>query len=79
MPAVTVINTLPHFVTPQEHADIVSRTPETFSDIPPVLRQKRENVTIAFDPPIPEFTDDNKGTLYVVERYHMILLELHCF
>lgn len=77
MPAVTVIDALPRFVTPQEHAEIVSRTPESFASIPSVLRHKQDNVTVSLDPPIAEFNDDNKGSIYVVERLAKNILLLY--
>lgn len=69
MPAITIISALPHYVSREEHAEITSRTPENFSDIPPVLRRKEEGVRVALEPPLPDWTpDDLKGTLYIIER-----------
>ncbi|KAG8906058.1 hypothetical protein FRB99_007715 [Tulasnella sp. 403] len=68
MPAITVITSLPPYITAQEHSQITSKTPEDFSSIPPVLRHKQENVSVQLEPPIPELSSDNaKGTLYVIE------------
>ncbi len=70
MPAIQPINTLPAYSSPEEYQSIVASTPDSFSDIPPVLRHKEENVTVTVDPPLPpEFSGDElKGTLYVLTR-----------
>lgn len=69
MPALTIITELPHFVSKEEHAEITSRTPENFNDIPPMLRMKEENIRVEFEPPLPMFAEqDLTGTLYVIER-----------
>ncbi|KAF8907369.1 regulator of volume decrease after cellular swelling-domain-containing protein, partial [Gymnopilus junonius] len=59
---------LPRYDSPEEHAILVGSTPNSFSDIPPVIRHKEENVTISLDPPHEGFTNENalKGTLYVL-------------
>jgi len=68
MPAIQPINALPASCSPEEYDSIVASTPDSFSDIPPVLRHKEENVTVVIEPPLsPEFSvDDLKGTLYVL-------------
>ncbi|KAG9031957.1 hypothetical protein FS837_002850 [Tulasnella sp. UAMH 9824] len=50
MPAIQPISSLPHSVSPAEHTEFISKTPENFSDIPPVLRHKQENVTVELIP-----------------------------
>ncbi|KAG8899833.1 hypothetical protein FRC00_000860 [Tulasnella sp. 408] len=50
MPAIQPISSLPHSVSPAEHAEFISKTPESFADIPPVLRHKQENVTVELIP-----------------------------
>ncbi|KAG9015254.1 hypothetical protein FRB93_012953 [Tulasnella sp. JGI-2019a] len=68
MPAITIITELPHFVSKEEHAEITTRTPEDFSDIPPVIRRKDENVRVELDPALPNLAaQDLTGTLYVIE------------
>lgn len=76
MPALTEITTLPHHILPEEHKQIIGSTPQSFSDIPPVLRHKEENVTITLDPPIQEFASPeySRGTIYVIERYVLYVL-----
>lgn len=71
MVSTTIISSVPSFVSPDEHRDLVGATPESFSDIPPVLRHKEENVTVLFDPPLEHLSpgDDSKGVLYVIDRY----------
>lgn len=70
MPAATLISAVPTFVSPEEHSALVASTPVSFSDIPPVLRHKEDNVAVTFDPALPGFApaDGAQGTLYVVER-----------
>lgn len=69
MAPLTLITTLPHFVLPAEHEEIVSSTPASFSDIPTVLRHKEENVSVTLDPPLEGLSaeDCSDGTLYVIE------------
>lgn len=65
-----LVNTIPKFNSPEEHRDLVATTPESFSDIPPVLRHKEENVSVVLDPTLDGFSpeDSAQGTLYVLER-----------
>ncbi|KZT06114.1 uncharacterized protein LAESUDRAFT_726336 [Laetiporus sulphureus 93-53] len=65
----TLITTLPAFHTLEEHDNFVASTPASFSDIPPVLRHKEENVSVTIDPPLSGFSSDDcaVGTLYVLE------------
>ncbi|CCM07058.1 uncharacterized protein FIBRA_09380 [Fibroporia radiculosa] len=65
----TLINALPPFISPDEHRAIIASTPSSFSDIPPVLRHREENVSVTIDPPFEGFTaqDAANGTLYVIE------------
>lgn len=69
MVSTTIISSVPSFVSPDEHRDLVGATPESFSDIPPVLRHKEENITVLFDPPLEHLSpgDDSKGVLYVID------------
>ncbi|KAF9453482.1 hypothetical protein P691DRAFT_658575 [Macrolepiota fuliginosa MF-IS2] len=67
MSAIQIVAALPTFVTQDEHTSIVASTPNSFNDIPPVIKHKEENVTVVLDPPLPEFSGDElKGTLYVL-------------
>ncbi|KAF8485816.1 regulator of volume decrease after cellular swelling-domain-containing protein [Russula ochroleuca] len=75
MPAVSFIDAVPNHVSLEEHRLLTGATPTSFSDIPPVLRQKVDNVRIAFDPPLDNFSPDDGalGTLYIIESvlvYH---------
>ncbi|KAG6848483.1 hypothetical protein H0H93_016628 [Arthromyces matolae] len=64
---ITTISTLPTFVTPDEHASLITSTPSSFSSIPPVVHHTELNVRIALDPPVPEFdTGSDDGTLYIL-------------
>ncbi|KAL0575085.1 hypothetical protein V5O48_006888 [Marasmius crinis-equi] len=69
MTAVTVITATPHFVSADERKILVGSTPQSFNDIPPVLRHKEENVAVSLDPPLTGFSDEDgaQGTLYVIE------------
>ncbi|TFY76150.1 hypothetical protein EWM64_g7861 [Hericium alpestre] len=69
MPAVTLISSVPHYISPDEHKTLTGTTPASFRDIPPVLRHQEENVSVAFDPPLEGFSaaDCAQGTLYVIE------------
>lgn len=71
MPAATLTTSLPIFVGPEEHRNIVGTTPTSFNDIPPKLCHKEENVSVTLDPPLEGFSteDGAHGTLYVIERY----------
>ncbi|RDB29459.1 Methylosome subunit pICln [Hypsizygus marmoreus] len=68
MPAVTLINALPNFVSPEEHRVLAASTPTSFNDIPPVLRHQEPNVAIKLDPAVDGFTDADaaQGTLFVL-------------
>jgi len=71
MPAVSFIDAIPNHVSVEEHRALTGATPTSFSDIPPVLRQKVDNVRLTFDPTpdglSPE--DGANGTLYIIERF----------
>lgn len=76
MVSATLISSLPPFASPDQHSAIVGATPDSFSDIPPVLRLTENDVHVAFDPPLDEFTEHDgvSGRLYVIERYEASLL-----
>ncbi|KAJ7242760.1 regulator of volume decrease after cellular swelling-domain-containing protein [Mycena haematopus] len=69
MPSVTLIASIPNFVSREEHTHIAAETPISFTDIPPVLRHKEENVSVTLDPPLDGFLaeDGAQGTLYIIE------------
>lgn len=71
--AIVLIDALPKFISPEEHRNLVASTPASFSDIPPVLRHKEDNVSITLDPPVDAFSaaDAANGSLYVIERCDM--------
>lgn len=64
-----IISSLPSFISPEEHKTLTSTTPESFTSIPPILRLQEPNVSVSFDPPLPDFGPDdcNRGTLYIIE------------
>ncbi|KAI9512960.1 regulator of volume decrease after cellular swelling-domain-containing protein [Russula earlei] len=69
MPAVSFIDAIPNHVSIDEHRSLTGATPASFSDIPPVLRQKVDDVRVAFDPPLDGFSpeDGARGTLYIID------------
>lgn len=80
MASITLVDALPKFVSPEEHKTLVASTPASFSDIPPVLRHKEENVSITLDPVLETFSAEDcaNGTLYVIERYETRLYFMAC-
>ena len=74
-PAIIPVDALPTYISPEEHKELVASTPASFNDIPTVLRLKEENISITLDPAIPEFGTEEcaNGTLYVLERYFIVL------
>ncbi len=50
MPGLKSIADVPNFVSKEEHTALVGSTPTSFNDIPPILKHKEENVSVAIDP-----------------------------
>ncbi|KAI0292157.1 regulator of volume decrease after cellular swelling-domain-containing protein [Russula brevipes] len=69
MPAISFVDAVPNHISVEEHRSLTGVTPSSFSDIPPVLRQKVDNVRVAFDPSLDDFSPDDAalGTLYIIE------------
>lgn len=69
--AIEIITALPTFITPEEHKNQTSQTPTSFADIPPVIRHLQSDVTVKFEPPLQDLSEDDlkHGSLYVIERY----------
>ncbi|CAK5268610.1 unnamed protein product [Mycena citricolor] len=68
MPAATLIQSLPNFISRENHTALVSQTPSSFNDIPPVVCHIEQNVSVTLDPPLDGFAQSNaQGTLYVIE------------
>lgn len=78
MPAISPINALPSFTSLEENKNILASTPSSFQDIPPVLRHREENVSIALDPALEGFSADAAahGTLYVLTRSFSFIYKL---
>lgn len=74
MPAVSFIDAIPRHVSVEEHRTLTGATPASFSDIPPVLMQKIDNIRVAFDPPLDGFSPEDGaiGTLYIIERFSFL-------
>jgi len=71
MPAITLIQSLPNFVSEDEYGTIIGSTPSSFATLPSVIKHKEENTSVKIDPPIEGFTEEDakNGTLYVLTRY----------
>jgi len=65
MPAVNLISTLPNFTSQDEHTTLVGSTPNSFTDIPPVIRHKEEGVSVVLEPELEGFSN-GQGTLYIL-------------
>lgn len=70
MAPITFISDPPRCITIHEHGQLVTSTPESFNDIPPIIHYKEERLSITLDPPLQGFTEEDcaSGTLFVVER-----------
>ncbi len=70
MPGLKSIADVPNFVSKEEHTALVGSTPTSFNDIPPILKHKEENVSVAIDPAFEGFPSENsvQGTLYILTR-----------
>jgi len=68
MPTVNLISTLPTFTSQDEHATLVGSTPNSFIDIPPVIKHKEEGVSVLLEPQLEGFSNEDaaQGTLYVL-------------
>lgn len=71
MPAVSFTDSIPYHVSVEEHRTLTGVTPTSFGDIPPVLRQKVDDVRLTLDPSLDGFSpeDGALGTLYIIERF----------
>jgi hypothetical protein len=69
-PAMTlaVITSVPNYVSEEQHRELVSSTPSSFSEIPPVLCYREENISVVLDPPLQGFSEEDgaTGTLYLL-------------
>jgi chloride channel, nucleotide-sensitive, 1A len=76
MPGVSLIDAIPNHVSIEEHRTLTGTTPTSFGDIPPILRQRVDNVRLTFDPSLDGFSpeDGALGTLYIIERFLIPLL-----
>ena len=79
MPIITPISTKPNYISQEEHREAISTTPNSFSDIPPVLRYSEDNVKVVLEPPLEGFSeeDSQSGTLYIIERSGLITTKMH--
>ena len=85
MPALNLISTLPTFTSQDEHRTLVGSTPNSFTDIPPVIKRKEECVSVVLEPRLEGFSNEDaaQGTLYVLTRsvvfYHFVLVHDNLF
>ena len=79
MPLITPISTKPNYISQEEHREAISTTPNSFSDIPPLLRYSEDNVKVVLEPPLEGFSeeDSQSGTLYIIERSGLITTKMH--
>ncbi|KZT41281.1 hypothetical protein SISSUDRAFT_1069956 [Sistotremastrum suecicum HHB10207 ss-3] len=75
MSTISLISELPSYISPEQRSQLSSSTPESFSDILPVLRHTQPNVSVKFDPLFDGFSteDSQSGTLYVIESVLVFL------
>ncbi|KAF8802508.1 hypothetical protein BYT27DRAFT_7235414 [Phlegmacium glaucopus] len=68
MPSINLISTLPNFTSQDEHTTLVGSTPNSFTDIPPVIRHKEEGVSVFLEPQLAGFSNEDaaQGTLYIL-------------
>jgi nucleotide-sensitive chloride channel 1A len=65
----TPITSPPKFVTPEEHAQITSSTPDSFFGIPPTLRFHNVDVEVEIEPKLDFLPNGNvKGTIWVTDE-----------
>jgi nucleotide-sensitive chloride channel 1A len=74
MPAIQPIAAVPTFISQEEHRDLLASTPNSFQDIPPVIRHREDNASILLDPALEGFSPEDaaQGTLYVLTRYILL-------
>ena len=63
-----VVTSVPNYVSEEQHQQLVSSTPSSFSEIPPVLCYSEENISVVLDPPLQGFEEEDAatGTLYLL-------------
>ncbi|KAI0833741.1 regulator of volume decrease after cellular swelling-domain-containing protein [Trametes gibbosa] len=73
--SIVLTDTIPRYISPEEHKNLVASTPASFADIPPVLRHKEDNVSVMLDPPLDALSADDaaNGSLYVIES-HLVFM-----
>ena len=66
--SLVVVNSVPNYVSEEQHRALVSSTPSSFSDIPSILLYHEENISVVLDPPLQGFSEEDAatGTLYLL-------------
>jgi nucleotide-sensitive chloride channel 1A len=80
MPAVRPTAAVPTFISQEQHRELLASTPNSFQDIPPVLRHREDNISVLLDPPLDGFSPEDaaQGTLYVLTRYSILHYQESC-
>lgn len=70
MPAITLIDVVPPFVSQEEYNTLIASTPNSFNDLPTVLKHREDDVAVKIEPALESFSEEDaaKGTLYVLTR-----------
>ncbi|KAF6754509.1 regulator of volume decrease after cellular swelling-domain-containing protein [Ephemerocybe angulata] len=68
MPAITLVDAIPTYVSQEEYSSIVASTPSSFNDLPAILKHKEDDVSVQIQPTLEGFSEEDaaKGTLYVL-------------
>lgn len=71
MPAITLVVAVPPFVSQEEYNTLIASTPNSFNDLPAVLKHKEDDVSVKIDPSLQGFSEEDaaKGTLYLLTRH----------
>lgn len=66
----TILTAAPSPIGQQEHDQITSSTPDSFSDIPPVCHRKEDGVRLHLSPAVEGWDEaEHTGDLYVCSKY----------
>jgi nucleotide-sensitive chloride channel 1A len=70
MPGITITESLPRFVSQEQHQELTSSTPASFAELPTVLYHEEKHVSMVLDPPLDGFSEEDcaSGTVYILSR-----------
>lgn len=65
-----MVPVLPSFVSKEQHQELTSSTPGSFSELPAVLYHEEKQTSIVLDPPLDGFSEEDcaSGTVYILSR-----------